>query len=56
MHAVTWCVEDSRPSYSYLPGIFTVQGSFKGYCPVNANGVTASQLDLPSLTPLSIAG
>ena len=30
--------------------------ALKGYCPVKGGGVTASQLDLLSLTPLSIAG
>ena len=30
--------------------------ALRGYCPVKCRAVTASQLDLPSLTPLSVAG
>ena len=30
--------------------------ALRGYCPVKGGGVTASQLELPSLTPLSGAG
>ena len=30
--------------------------ALSGYCPVKGGGSTVSELDLPSLTPLSLAG
>ena len=36
--------------------IYAVHQELRGYCPCMRVGLTASQLDVPSLTPLSVAG
>ena len=53
-----------RKSHVRVPGLteavsiymYCALVALKGYCPVNGGGVTASQLDLPCLTPSSVAG
>ena len=42
---------EAVPIYMYCALV-----ALRGYCPVRGEGLTASQLDLPSVTPLSVAG
>ena len=42
------------PAHMHAP-IYIVHDVLRGYCPL-ASGLTATKFDVPSLTPLSVAG
>ena len=45
----------ARSSPAEVAPIYTMHVALRGYCPSGWGGAT-SQLDLPSVTPLSVAG
>ena len=49
-------ISGSRPDWQRENYMYCALVALRGYCLVKGGGVTASQLDLPSLTPLSVAG
>ena len=58
-HAVCFKVARSNPGCDWVAPIYTMHKAIRGYCqlvlPMRVGGAT-SQLDLTSLTPLSVAG